>query len=252
MGTGLTLFRMPLPSAQSGALRSLCLATLTAILSACALSSGPPFSPNDGGQDAPPSSTNDFDRDGICDATEDSLGTSPLQADTDGDSFPDDVERAFGSDPLMPASPNRDELVYLSESATAAFSVTPVLRVRGMGQVFTGFATAGAGARTGGVLATDLIDSAFAVDADPRSNVFEIDSENQRFVGVEGTTRLVFDLRLFAGALDPRDCRRSFVVRYFAKTVEGNVYSGPTYLVIVTPDVNSEHFDDWCEQQVCI
>lgn len=243
---------MPFLGVRLGALRRRCFAALLPLLQACAISSGPNLPATDASTDVPFTSYNDFDHDGICDATEDSLGTDPLQADSDGDSFPDDVERAFGSNPLVPAEPNRDDIVYLSESATAPLSVTPVLRVRGMGQVFTGFATAGAGARTGGVLATELVESAYAVDAYPRANVFEIDAANQRFVGVEGTTRLIFDLRLYAGNQEPRDCRRAFIVRYYAKTLEGNVYSGPTYYVIVTPDVNSARYAEWCEQTVCI
>ena len=42
----------------------------------------------------------DTDGDGICDADELAIGTSPYLADTDGDGYPDGLELALGSDPL--------------------------------------------------------------------------------------------------------------------------------------------------------
>ena len=46
----------------------------------------------------------DTDNDGLCDADELVLGTSPYLADTDGDGYPDGLELTLGSDPLDPSS----------------------------------------------------------------------------------------------------------------------------------------------------
>ena len=46
----------------------------------------------------------DSDGDGICDADELIIGTSPFLSDTDGDGYPDGLELALGSDPLDPKS----------------------------------------------------------------------------------------------------------------------------------------------------
>jgi hypothetical protein len=55
----------------------------------------------------------DTDGDGICDADELLLGTSPFLADSDGDGYPDGLELALGSDPLDPKSiPNVSGVSY--------------------------------------------------------------------------------------------------------------------------------------------
>ncbi|MBK8171512.1 MAG: hypothetical protein IPK60_14360 [Sandaracinaceae bacterium] len=219
-------------------------------LSACALSQ-PGISERDAStEDGPPVGT-DSDQDGICDATEESVGTNPFDADTDGDGFPDDVERALNADPRMPAQPLRESVVYISEGATAPLSVMPMVRVRGMGETFSGYSASGNAVRAMGVVATDLVQAAFASDAYPRANVFRILSESERFEGVEGTTQLLFEVRLFAGAMAPRDCRRAFGLRYLVKNNEGSIYGGPSYLVVVTPDVESENYTEWCPPVSC-
>lgn len=220
------------------------------LLTACALSKEPALMRPDATIDGIIVPSGDSDRDGICDSTEQNIGTNPFVADSDSDGFPDDVELAFDSDPHAPGEPNRDDVVYVSESATAALSVMPLIRVRGMGQTFTGYIVPGTSSRASGS-AAELVQAAFASGAYPMSNVFRIDTEAQRFEGVEGTTQLLFELRLFAGSMEARDCRRSFVLRYFAKTSEGAVYSGPSYLVVVTPDAASESLATWCAPQSC-
>lgn len=49
----------------------------------------------------------DFDRDGLSNGEENSLGTDPNTADTDGDSYSDGVEIESGYDPLIPAPGDR-------------------------------------------------------------------------------------------------------------------------------------------------
>jgi gliding motility-associated-like protein len=50
--------------------------------------------------------TNDCDNDGLSNDEEDSIGTDPINPDTDGDGIDDGVENNNGSDPLNPCDPN--------------------------------------------------------------------------------------------------------------------------------------------------
>ena len=64
----------------------------------------------------------DSDGDGLCDADELILGTSPYLADSDGDGYPDGLELALGSDPLDPKS--------VPAIDAPGYYVTPPLSIR--------------------------------------------------------------------------------------------------------------------------
>jgi hypothetical protein len=64
----------------------------------------------------------DSDGDGLCDADELILGTSPYLADSDGDGYPDGLELALGSDPLDPQS--------VPAIDAPGYYVTPPLSIR--------------------------------------------------------------------------------------------------------------------------
>lgn len=60
----------------------------------------------------------DFDRDGISNSEEETLGTNPKEPDTDGDGYSDGVEIESGYNPLIPAP--GDRIVKEQESITFA------------------------------------------------------------------------------------------------------------------------------------
>ena len=63
----------------------------------------------------------DFDRDGISNAEEETLGTNPRIADTDNDGYSDGVEIESGYNPLVPAPGDR----IVQEKEPVKFAITP-------------------------------------------------------------------------------------------------------------------------------
>jgi len=149
--------------------------------------SNPPFLHDGGGIDAAPYV--DTDEDGLCDPHELSRGTSLDDPDTDADGFSDLVEASLGFDPLLPASPERDLLVFLREQPGATAHVTLALPVSGMGETFTGTFTSARQVFEDGQSATLFFDSAEAIGAEPLTNVFSIEGES--VLGVNGRTHAV-------------------------------------------------------------
>lgn len=189
----------------------------------------------------------DSDDDGVCDATEIERGLNPASADTDEDGFSDYVEVLLGFNAVDGASPNRDTVVVLRESAVGSLQVPLTVSTRGSGEDFEGaFQSLGSPDEAGDTAMTFYTESV-ATFAEPMENVAIIDDELQAFRGVVGTTLMGFEVRFEFGDATPRGCARGYSWRYNIKRSDGRIVSAQTYLLLVLPPGQSlEGSAQWC------
>lgn len=233
-----------------GSLRLVSKASLglaAALFVGCPSPPPPPPPPGDGG---PPhdsgSSLLDSDNDGLCDDTEIMWGTDPLLPDTDHDGLTDRAERDLGYAPLEPGSPSRDLLLFMEEGAgsSAQFPVERV--VRGEGETFSGAFEPLPIANRLDYDAGTFLESARAVGAVPMENVFEVRPDEQRFLGVFGRTRLVFELRFDYGGAVVRECVTAFPFRHQVKRGDGVLVGFGSYLLVLLPRGQRLDTAPWC------
>lgn len=180
----------------------------------------------------------DADADGLCDFTEDELGTDPLAADTDRDGLPDLVELLHSFVPTDWSSPASTQLAHLEarQAATAQFAVR--VTVEGDGQGVSGDFDALPSSYDDELSAADFFAGASAVSASPMDAVRSIDEGSARFAAVLGRTRLAFDLRFDYpwDELGELPCARSYPFRYAIKSDDGETRSNGLYLLVVSPE----------------
>lgn len=198
--------------------------------------------PEDGGIHRLP----DTDGDGLCDETEATLGTSPTEVDTDGDGLDDRAEADLGYLPLRPDSPERDILVFLTETDTASTQLSIPFVVRGDGQTFSGGFAALPVLDPLELDAATFFAGASAVGATPAENVFEVREDEERFLGVFDRTQLVFEARFAFGAELPRSCVRAYPFQYQVKRSDGALAGHRRYLLILLPPGERLDTADWC------
>jgi hypothetical protein len=185
----------------------------------------------------------DTDGDGLCDGTEAGRGTDPLRPDTDGDLFDDRTEVDWGFNPLRTDSPARALLAVLDERAGAEASVSIRLTVRGQGQSYTGEFQESPSLDPEGLDARSFYVRSTAVGAVPMNNVFEVVPEEERFLGVVGTTDLVLQVDLAWDDGEPRGCRRLHPFRYVVKRDDGTTVFSRRYFVVIVPEDDD---GTWC------
>ncbi|MCC6877680.1 MAG: hypothetical protein IT378_25450 [Sandaracinaceae bacterium] len=199
--------------------------------------------------DAPAPSL-DTDGDGLCDQTEhDAIGSDPLSADTDADGIPDRYEADLGYDTLRGDSPDRTLMITLAENGSITLPIVDI--VNGAGQSFAAAATARPVFDPFEVTAQDFLGSTRALSASPEENVFEIDAEGARFVGVEGRTRLVFTQVLAGEAVPARACARLYPWRFEIKRDDGRIMASRRYLLAVLPPGERPETATWCPFDSC-
>lgn len=213
------------------------MAACALLLAGCptSLRSPPPL---DGGTplwpDAGPPPALDSDGEGLCDMTERARGTNPFDLDTDGDGFDDRVEVDLGFDPTRTDSPDRDFLVWLTETPGSMAEVGIRVTVRGQGQSYAGAFQTVATLDPEGADARDFYQRSYAVGAIPADNAFDVQPDEERILGVIGTTNLVFAVELgWQGA--PRGCRRAYPWRYIVKRQDGTTLYARRYFVVIRP-----------------
>ncbi|MGE0784807.1 MAG: hypothetical protein AB7S26_03890 [Sandaracinaceae bacterium] len=232
------------------ALRVIALVLLVLGAAGCPKPPGPPDGgpPGDGGPPVPDAGdgAGDDDGDGLCNATERSMGTDPENTDSDSDGLDDRVEVELGYRPLQPDSPQRDVLVFMQETEIASQQLTIPLIVNGGGHTYTGAFEALSVFDTLDLTAMDLLEEASAVGAMPMENVFEVMVPEQRFVDVQGRTQLFWELRFAFGDNLPRSCIRAYPFRYQVKRDDGYFVLYDRYLLVILPEGQRLDTAEWC------
>ena len=195
----------------------------------------------------------DSDDDGLCDAREVSRGTDRFDPDSDGDGYSDYYEFILGSNALDPSSPAAERIVFLSESPTGTANTSIRRTFTGNGEDFSGAFVPIPVSDTEGINAGDFFAAARATSAQPMSQVAAIVPEEERFVGVLGSTNLGWevDLEIPSGFL-PRGCLRVYPFRYDIKRSDGRFVGAERRYVVIIPVGGSLAESPWCPPRSCI
>jgi hypothetical protein len=210
----------------------------------------PPSAAADGS--APAAPAHDSDGDGLCDASEQQLGTNPQVADTDGDGYPDELEVISGYDPNDPTSPGLDQIAYLQASAGASldFEVQPA--VQGDGAGVTGQFVDHNAYDPHGLRAGAFFVNAVAVSADPPDNVRGMAASEERFGSVLGKTLLTFRLHFEYPMINRQTCVAALPFDYSIKSDSGGVIGGRSYLLVVTTSGTPIDQSGYCRPVACL
>lgn len=194
----------------------------------------------------------DQDGDGLCDATEEELGSSSESADTDGDGLPDFIELIYGFVATDPNAPDSDQLGYMVARAGAESGFDIRLSGEGEGSDFTGFFQDLASPYEDGITAGSYFVTSEALAAEPPEAVRAIDAAQQRFVSVLGPVRLeLFALFRADDLIEEDGCARAYPFRYRLKDERGELEDERLYLLIVAAS-GLDTPADFCLPTPCI
>lgn len=195
----------------------------------------------------------DTDADGLCDRTEQELGTDPDLLDSDGDGLPDLVELAMAYDPVDADSPSASQLVSMSSDTGSQATFEVGVSVDGNGQAFTGAFQPQPPIYDLSESARDFYVGALAISADPVDNVREQSATGARFGAVLGRARLRFQLRFEQPFPTERlpDCVAPHPFGFTVKTDDGLVLSHRSYLLLVGAQGDLDVADAFCLPRDC-
>jgi hypothetical protein len=194
----------------------------------------------------------DQDHDGVCDATEQQVGTDPHAADSDGDGLPDLIELANGFNPIDAANPALDQVGQLEARVGATLDFPVRATVEGDGQGVSGLFQAISALYGDGVSAEDFFTGASAVSADPSDAVRNIDATGAHFDSVFGHTRLVFSLHFeYPGSANPPKCGKAYPYRYSVKSDDGSTAADRVFLLILAPEGQAGGTVAFCQSRSC-
>jgi hypothetical protein len=194
----------------------------------------------------------DADHDGLCDATEEQVGTDPRSPDSDGDGLPDLIELGNGFDATDPSSPATDQVAVLEARDGAALDFPVRATVDGDGQGVSGLFQSISSIYVDQTTAQDFYTGSIAISADPVDGVRSIDARSARFDSVLGRTRLVFSLHFEYGAeAKPVKCAKSYPFRYSMKSDDGDTSADRLYLLNVIPQGQSGDAIKYCLPSSC-
>jgi hypothetical protein len=209
--------------------------------------------PGSAGQLAPvPANSQDSDHDGLCDSTEEQLGSDPHQLDSDSDGLPDVVEVVSGFDPTDASSPGIDQVGYLAMQAGSTLDFDVRATFDGVGQGASGSFIALNALIPQDWHADQFLENSTAVSAVPPDNVRDIDADQQHFGSVLGNTRLTFSLHFAYGNDPPLACSAGLPFGYQIKSDSGGFTGARGYLLVVSPDGSKPEPAKFCRPTACL
>ena len=189
----------------------------------------------------------DSDGDGLCDSRERVDGTDPFSDDTDGDGLVDLAEFNASFDGTDPMSPRPERVALLPEGPASSISVVPTVMVFANGLDYSGAVEAlPAPGDLAQLTARDFLEGTAALSASPEENVAVVDAAAARFLGVNGSVELAFEVRFAYGSAIPRPCARAYPFRYNTKRSDGATVSSARFLLVVLPPGSTLGAVDWC------
>jgi hypothetical protein len=208
---------------------------------------------HDTGVEAAPLSTYiDSDDDGLCDSSERVAGTSIENPDSDGDSYPDVIEVAYGFNALDPNAPRDEQVVSLVEASGASVTLIAQVQVEGVGEQYTGLFESFDPISSQTTTAADLLVGVRAIAADPPDNVHGIEENAARFASVKGLTELTFSLRFAYDEQSTSECKRGYPFSFSAKRPDRSQVGTERYLLISIPTESNSVEVSWCIPEPCL
>jgi hypothetical protein len=208
--------------------------------------------PGEAGALAPaPAQLADSDHDGLCDVTEEQLGTDVDNVDTDADGIPDFVEVIAGYDSSDATSPSIDQIARLMALPGQTLDFEVRATFNGVGQGASGLFSALSSLNPRGLRADHYFVNGHAVSAEPPDNVRGIEPGEEHFASVLGNTRLVFSLRFAYGGDPPPTCSAALPFDYSIKSDSGVYVGSRTYLLIVSGDTRPKA-ESFCRPVACL
>ena len=189
----------------------------------------------------------DSDGDGLCDDRERMDGTDPLSRDSDEDGLDDLAEFNSGFDATNPLSPRPDRVALLPEGPASSISVVPTVMVFANGLDYSGAVEAlPAPGDLAQLTARDFLEGTAALSASPEESVAQVDAQAARFLGVNGSSELAFEVRFAFGANTARPCARAYPFRYNIKRSDGATVSSSRFILVVVPSGTTLAAAEWC------
>ena len=175
----------------------------------------------------------DRDHDGLCDDSEEELGTNPDKLDSDDDGWPDATEAIVDTDPLDPNSPSRDQVGSISpDPGTLDFSAA--ITAFGDGEGVTGQFLARNGLDRKNRRAIDYFRGMVATSAEPPDNVRGEHADAGHFDSIVGATRLTFRLQFAIMSAQNLPCAAALPFDLALKSDAGGLIGTQRYVLVVT------------------
>jgi hypothetical protein len=204
-----------------------------------------------GGSGGSSGAREDSDQDGVCDGTEDRIGSKNDTADSDGDGLSDMIELLYGFTLTDPLSPSPDRLARLEARGNAETRLPIRFTVEGESSDFIGFFEDSVSPYDDGSTAGRYLESSVAIGSEPPEAARVVDGPRQRFLSVLGVARLELEARFVApGDEDSAGCARAYPFRYGVREDGAGLVDDRLYLLIVAP-AGGDGPEDFCQPLEC-